>query len=347
MTAAAQRADEKWMRRSLALAARGGRAAWPNPKVGCVLVKNGRLLASSWHRRCGGPHAEPLALAKAGTRAKGATAYLTMEPCCAHPGKRTPPCANALVAARVARVVAAMKDPNPAVAGRGLALLKRAGIKTESGLLAQEAEALNKPFICRMRHKRPYVILKSALSLDGKAFARGGASRWITGPGARAAVHKLRARVDAVLVGVNTAIMDDPALTAHGLGPNPLAVVLDAHLRLPRRSRLLRGPRRPIIFTSSSRTLRNAEVVRVPSKAGLLNLKAVLAELAKRQCGLLLVEGGPTVHASFLAAGFVDEVYAFIAPKLLGAARDPNTAPRLAQPRLTRVGSDFLFYGRL
>lgn len=336
------------MRRALALAARGGRATWPNPKVGCVLVKKGRVIAEGWHRKAGGPHAEAEALAKAGDAARGATAYVSLEPCCAHPGKRTPPCADALADAGVSRVVAAMKDPNPAVAGRGLSILKRSGAKVEHCLLGEEAEALNRAFVSCMRHGRPWVILKSALSLDGKAAARGGASRWVTGKQARQRVHELRAQCDAVLVGSGTALADDPALTSHGAGPDPVPVVLDTRLRLPRRARMLRGPRTPLVFTAKrGGKLPGAEVVVVPARKGGLDLKSVLSEVARRRLGVLLVEGGPTVHASFLEAGLVDEVYAFLAPKLLAGTSDPNRAPRLEQPRLTRLGPDFLFYGRL
>lgn len=335
------------MKRALALAARGTRETWPNPKVGCVLVKNGRVVGEGYHKKVGGPHAEALALKAAGARAKGATAYVTLEPCCAHPGKRTPPCADALKAAGVRRVVVALKDPNPKVSGRGLGLLRRGGVKVEWGRMAEESEALNGPFVARMRENRPWVILKSALSLDGKAAARTGESRWITGPEARAWVHDIRSEVDAVLVGIGTALQDDPALTAHGAGQDPLPVVLDSRLRLPRKSRLFRGTRTPLVFTARSGELPGADVVRVPKRGDSLDLRVVLRELSKRGVGTLLVEGGPTVAASFLAAGVVDEVYAFFAPKLLGGADDPNAAPRLETPKLTRVGSDFLFYGRL
>lgn len=335
------------MRRALALAARGTRETWPNPRVGCVLVKDGRLVAEGWHRKAGGPHAEAIALKRAGARAKGCTAYVTLEPCRAHPGKKTPPCADALRAAGVKRLVAAMRDPNPKVSGRGFDLLRRARVRVDWGLLEEESEALNGPFVARMRHGRPWVVLKSALSLDGKAFARGGASRWITGPEAREAVHDLRAGMDAILVGIGTVLADDPALTAHGAGRDPLPVVLDSRLRLPRRSRLLRGSREPIIFSARGGELPGAEVVRVPSRGGLVDLKSVLSYLSKRGVGTLLVEGGPTVHASFLAAGLVDEVWAFVAPKLLAGTDDPNAAPRLSKARLSRVGQDFLFSGRV
>jgi diaminohydroxyphosphoribosylaminopyrimidine deaminase/5-amino-6-(5-phosphoribosylamino)uracil reductase len=340
--------DERWMRRALSLAARvDGRAVWPNPRVGCVLVKNGRVIAEGWHRKFGGPHAEAEALKKAGAKAKGAAAYLTLEPCRSHPGKKTPPCADALKAAGVKKVVAAMRDPNPKMSGRGFDLLRRCGARVQCGLLADESSALNGPFIRRMRDRRPWIILKSALSLDGKAFARGGASRWITGPDAREAVHELRSKVDAVLVGIGTVLADDPALTAHGAGQDPLPVILDAKLRTPKRARILRGSRTPLIFTARGGELLGAEVLRAASSEGRLQLRPVLAELSKRGVGTLLVEGGPTVMESFLAAGYADEVWAFFAPKLLGGTSDPNFAPLLEKPKLSRLGSDFLFSGRL
>lgn len=336
--------DAFFMKRALTLASKG-KQAWPNPKVGCVLVKNGRVVGEGWHKKAGEPHAEPQALAMAGAKAKGATAYVNLEPCCGHPGKRTPPCADRLIAAGVKRVVFSIEDPNPGVAGKGMRQLRKAGVKVLAGVLEREGAALNAPFLRVMRDKRPYVILKSALSLDGKAAAVGGASKWITSPAARKAGHALRARVDAILTGVGTILADDPRLTAHGAGRDPRPVILDTRLRTPRRARVLRS--RPLIYTASTKTLTGAEVVRVPRKGGRLDLKAVLADLAKRKIGTLLLEGGPTIHASFLAAGAVDEVYAFVSPKLLAGTRDPNAAPTLKAPRLTRMGPDFLFFGRL
>lgn len=339
--------DELYMRRALALARKGARGAPPNPLVGCVLVKDGKVVGEGFHAFFGGPHAEPLALKKAGAKARGATAYVTLEPCCAHPGKKTPPCAPALIAAGVERVVAAVRDPNPGVSGGGLKELRKAGIECEVGVLEEEAERLNESFFARMRRGRPWVILKTALSLDGRAYAEGGASRWITGPAARGEVHKLRAGVDAVLVGIGTALADDPALTAHGAGRNPLRVLLDTQLRLPPTAKLLDGKAPTLIFTASPRELEGAECVRIRHSHGRLPLKLVLAELARRGVGRLLVEGGPTVHASFLREGLVDEAQVFIAPKLISGTRDPNKGPVVASARLRRLGPDLLVSGRL
>lgn len=333
------------MRRALRLARRGGSAVHPNPKVGCVIVKDGVVVGEGFHARYGGPHAEAAALAKAGKRADGATVYVSLEPCGPHSGKKTPPCADALIRARVARVVAACEDPNPEVAGRSLARLRRAGLRVSAGDGRREAERLNAEFFARMRRERPYVILKTALSLDGKAAAAGGASRWITGPAARRQVHALRASCDAILVGAGTVAADDPALTAHGAGKNPLRVVL-ASDGISKKARLLSDRRaETLIFSLKNLKIPGAETIRVPGRGGRVDLRAVLRVLARRGVERLLVEGGPTVHASFLAAGLVDEARVYLAPKLLSGARDPNAAPRVVRPRVAKAGGDFLFYG--
>lgn len=300
----------------------------PNPRVGCVLVKGGRVIASGAHRRFGGPHAEPSVLAKAGARAKGATAYVTMEPCAPFPGKKTPSCAETFAAAGIAKVVCASLDPNPKVAGRGLAILRRAGVKTELAKgWSDAAEELNRGFFSRMRRGRPWVVLKTALSLDGKAAAASGKSRWVTGKKARTDVHRLRAEVDAILVGAGTVRADDPALTAHGAGRDPLRVVLKGRKPLPKRARIFDGSAPTVVYSGS--------------------LKSALADLARRGVGTLLVEGGPTIHAAFLRAGLVDEARVYLSPKLLSGADDPNTAPRLKAPRLTRLGEDWVVQGAL
>lgn len=332
---------------ALRLAQRGRKAAFPNPMVGCLLVKDGKIVGQGFHAEFGGPHAEVVALAAAGSQARGSTAYVTLEPCCAHPGKKTPPCAPALVNAGVSRVVAAGHDPNPGVSGGGFKVLRQAGLRAKVGVLAAQAERMNAGFFTRMRRGRPRVVLKTALSLDGRSCAEGGRSRWITGPASRGLTHKLRAGCDAILVGVGTVLADDPSLTSHGAGKDPLRVVLDTRLRLPARARILRGPAKTVIFTASSKKLRGAEVVRVKPVGGRLPLKLILAELARRGVERLLVEGGPTIHASFLREGFVDEAQVFIAPKLLSGTKDPNSAPRLAPLRVQRSGADYLFSGKV
>ena len=319
------------MRRALSLAAGiHPRATSPNPRVGCVLIKNGRIVGQAAHRRFGGPHAEALALAQAGLRAKGATAYVTLEPCAAFAGKKTPSCARALASAGIKRAVFPALDPNPKVAGRGAALLRRAGVRVERRAeFAADAEALNRGFFSRLRRGRPWVILKTALSLDGKAAAASGRSRWVTGPKARAAVHAMRAECDAILVGAGTVLADDPALTAHGAGRNPLRVVLAGRRPLPRRARVFDGSAPTVVYRIKRPT----------------DMRAAMNDLARRGVGTLLVEGGPTIHAAFLRAGLVDEARVFLAPKLLSGADDPNTAPRLETPRVTRLGGDWLIEG--
>ncbi len=325
--------DRDYIRRAFAVANKiSPRATSPNPRVGCVLVKGGKIIGEGAHLGFGKPHAEPNALAKAGARAKGATAYLTMEPCAPFSGKKTPSCAAALAAAGVRRVVCASLDPNPEVAGRGLALLRRAGAKTARLPEFQAtAEALNRGFFSLMRRRRPWVILKTALSLDGKAAAANGQSRWVTGQPSRAAVHRLRAECDAIMVGAGTVLADDPALTSHGAGKNPLRVIVAGSRRLPRAAR---------VFDSSAPTL-------VYLTKNRLDLTGILWDLASRGVGTVLVEGGPTLHASFLRAGLVDEARVFLAPKLLSGSDDPNTAPRMKAPSLSRLGDDWLIQGVL
>lgn len=325
-----QALDRKFLTRAFALARRvHPRATSPNPRVGCVLVKGGRVIGEGVHSGYGKPHAEPNTLAIAGLRAAGSTAYVTMEPCAPFPGKKTPSCAVTLAAAGIARVVCAALDPNPKVAGRGLALLRRAGAKTlRLPEFQADAEALNRGFYSRMRRGRPWVILKTALSLDGKAAAANGKSRWVTGKEARSAVHRMRAELDAILVGAGTVLADNPALTAHGAGRNPLRVVLAGRRRLSPRAR---------VFDSSAPTLTYRKQA----------LGSVLRDLGRRGVGTLLVEGGPTIHASFLRAGLVDEARVFLAPKLLSGSNDPNTAPRLKAPKVSRLGGDWLISGVL
>jgi diaminohydroxyphosphoribosylaminopyrimidine deaminase/5-amino-6-(5-phosphoribosylamino)uracil reductase len=325
--------DRDWLQRALALAAGvAPRATSPNPRVGCVLVKAGRVVGEGAHARFGGPHAEIAALRKAGARARGATAYTTLEPCAEFSGKKTPSCARALAEAGISRAVFAALDPNPRVAGRGAALLRRAGVQVDKVReLAGGVEAQNRGFFSRMRRGRPWVVLKTALSLDGRAAAASGRSRWVTGPRARALVHRMRAGVDAIAVGAGTVRADDPALTAHGAGRDPLRVVFAGRRPLPRRAR---------VFDGAAETV----VLRALTPAA---LRAALRGLAARGVGTLLLEGGPTLHASFLRAGLVDEVAVFLAPKLLSGADDPNRAPRVKSPRLSRVGADWLVQGAL
>jgi diaminohydroxyphosphoribosylaminopyrimidine deaminase/5-amino-6-(5-phosphoribosylamino)uracil reductase len=336
-----------FMRRALELAKRGGKKTRPNPRVGCVLVKDGKIIAEAWHKKFGAPHAEALALKKAGPKAYGASAYITLEPCVSFPGKKTPSCAEALISAKVKKVVIASQDPNPHISGRGIKLLKKNGILVQTGLLQEECEKINRGFFWRQRHQRPYVILKLALSLDGKAFAAGGNSQWITDKPARRAAHILRSHCDAILVGIETVIKDDPSLTAHGMGSNPLRVILDTDLRIPKTARVLGAQARTLIFTASPKNITGIEVVRVSQSKGRLNIKEVLRELAKRGVETLLVEGGPTVCAAFLKENLAEEAYFFIAPKFLSGTQNPNHSPRLEDPQLEKIGKDFLIHGKI
>ncbi len=319
--------DHGFMARALRLARRGLYTTDPNPRVGCVIVRDGAVVGEGWHRRAGEPHAEIHALREAGEAARGATAYVTLEPCCHH--GRTPPCSQALIEAGVARVVAAMEDPNPRVAGQGLRALRDAGIEAESGLLAEQAEALNPGFVQRMRHGRPWVRLKLAMSLDGRTAMASGESRWITGEAARADVHRLRARSSAVLTGIGTVLADDPSLNARldqGIEVHqPLRVVLDAHLAMPPEARMLSLPGKTLVLTYSRDEAQRealeaagAEVCVLPGVGDRLDLDAVLAELGRREVNELMVEAGAVLAGGFLQAGRVDELVFYLAPHLMG-----------------------------
>jgi len=315
------------MRRALELAARGLGETSPNPAVGCVVARGGRVVGEGFHARAGGPHAEVGALRQAGPRARGATLYVTLEPC-AHRG-RTPPCAPLVRDAGVVRVVAALRDPNPLVAGRGLSLLRRAGIAVETGLLAAEAARLDEPFLSWVRLGRPFVLLKAALTLDGRIATASLRSRWITSPAQRRQARWLRRLHDAVLVGVGTALADDPLLLPSPRTRRPFArVVLDSRLRLPARGRLARtaAPRTPVFALSCApdparrRELEasGVRVVEVAAEGARVSLPAALEALGSRGVTSVMVEGGSEVLGSFLAARLTDQVALFRAPLLLG-----------------------------
>lgn len=314
-------ADHAYMARAIQLAARGLETTRPNPRVGCVLVRDGQLVGEGWHEVAGGPHAEVVALRAAGPQARGATAYVTLEPCSHH--GRTPPCADALLEAGVARVVAAMEDPNPRVSGNGLARLREAGVDVASGLLAAQAEALNPGFVKRMRQGLPYVRVKSAMSLDGRTAMASGESKWITSPGARQDVQHLRARSCAIVTGVGTVLADDPAMTVRleGRTRQPLRVVVDAQLRTPPQARILQGG---AVLATLARgdhealAAAGASLLPVPAKDGRVDLEALLRALAAREVNEVLVEAGAMLAGAFVAAGLVDELVIYLAPKLMG-----------------------------
>jgi diaminohydroxyphosphoribosylaminopyrimidine deaminase/5-amino-6-(5-phosphoribosylamino)uracil reductase len=321
--------DHRFMARALQLAERGLFTTDPNPRVGCVLVKAGEVVGEGWHQRAGESHAEPNALRAAGDRARGATAYITLEPCCHH--GRTPPCSEALIAAGVSRVVVAMQDPNPQVAGQGLAQLQKAGIETRSGVMQAQAEVLNPGFIQRMRHGRPYVRGKMAMSLDGRTAMASGESQWITGGEARQDVHRLRARSSAILTGIGTVLADDPSLTARLSGVSddellqPLRVVLDSQLQMPVTARMLSQPGCMLVLTVNSDAQKaadlrdaGAEVEVLASHNGRLDLVAVMDCLARHDINEVMVEAGATLCGALLQAGLFDELVIYMAPLLMG-----------------------------
>ncbi len=327
--------DHRHMARALRLARNGLYTTDPNPRVGCVIVRNGEIVGEGWHRKAGEPHAERIALAAAGERARGATAYVTLEPCSHH--GRTPPCADALVEAGVARVVAAMEDPNPLVSGRGLARLREAGIEARAGLMAVEAEALNPGFVKRMRHGLPWVRCKLAMSLDGRTAMASGESAWITGEDARRDVQRLRARSSAIVTGIGTVLADDPSLNVRleaGELPGvenpeylrqPVRVVLDSALRIPESARLLSLPGEVWLFHAhvdeekAARLGQREGVTVVRLEVG-LDLPLVLRELARREINEVLIEAGPTLAGAALRAGVIDELVIYMAPHLMGHA---------------------------
>ncbi len=331
--------DREAMARALRLAARGRYTTTPNPAVGCVLMRDGNILAEGWHRRAGGPHAEIEALSRVDGHAHGATAYVTLEPCSHH--GLTGPCADALIAAGVARVVAAMEDPNPAVAGAGLAKLRAAGVEVSVGLMRDQARALNRGFISRMESGKPFVFAKLAASLDGRTAMANGESQWITGAAARYQVQKLRAASCAILTGVGTVLQDNPSLTvrAEGLADNetdgelrqPLRLVLDSSLRTPPSAKILRQPGETIIVClehgkTRAEPLRaaGATVLVMPARDRRVNLAALLDWLAsERSCNQVMVESGPMLAGALLQAGLLDELHIFMAPTLMGSAARP------------------------
>lgn len=329
-------ADRHFMTQALALAELGMCTTTPNPRVGCVLVKENRVIGEGWHQRAGEPHAEVHALAQAGASARGATAYVTLEPC-SHFG-RTPPCAEALVAAGVARVVAAMEDPNPQVAGRGFARLRAAGVAVDYGLMAEQAAELNVGFVSRMQRGRPWLRLKVAASLDGKTALTNGKSQWLTGAPARRDAHVWRARSCAILTGSGTVLADDPSLTVREVPcqRQPLRVVMDSQMRTPTTAKVLIGG--GVLFVAAAETPRvaaltatGAEIVLLPNGQGAVDPAATLAELARRGVNELLVEAGSRLNGALLAAGLVDELLLYQAPMLIGdRARGMFDLPELA-----------------
>jgi len=322
--------DRIYMRRALRLAEKGRGRTSPNPMVGAVIVARREIVGQGYHHRAGEPHAEILALDAAGARARGATLYVTLEPCC-HIRKRTPPCVPTLIHSGLKRIVVAMPDPNPLVKRRGVARLRQAGIEVSVGCLGEEAERLNEIYVHWVRTGRPFVIMKAAMTLDGKIATANGQSKWISGEEARRQVHRLRSQVDAVMVGIGTVLQDDPQLTARLVDRHarqPLRVILDSRLRIPLRARVLSQARQAGVLIATTRHAppsriaalkqRGAEVLILPAEHGNVSLKACLTTLGRQGITSLLLEGGSEVNASALRSGLLDRLQLYVAPALLG-----------------------------
>ncbi|MFP4255714.1 MAG: bifunctional diaminohydroxyphosphoribosylaminopyrimidine deaminase/5-amino-6-(5-phosphoribosylamino)uracil reductase RibD [Desulfobacterales bacterium] len=361
-----QHTDADYMKTALELAEKGRGWTSPNPMVGAVIVKNDRITGRGWHETPGGPHAEVNAISDAGGETSGATMYVTLEPCNHH--GRTPPCTEAIIAAGISRVVCAMPDPNPEVKGGGASYLASCGIEVETGLYEQEARRLNEFFIKFTSTGRPFVILKSASTLDGKIASRTGDSKWVTGPAARRHVHLLRHWTDAILVGINTVRSDDPSLTARleeQSTSDPVRVILDTRLSIPEDARVLTqsSSARTIIAAGSSadpekaRRLENtgAKVLRLPHGQGGVDLNALMEQLGRISITSVLVEGGSMVSGAFFSARLVDKVCFFYAPRILGGDGIPicsGPAPRLMASasgvrdiRISRFDHDIMVEG--
>lgn len=355
--------EHAMMAHALKLARLGIGSAHPNPRVGCVLAKETTVVGEGWHEKTGAAHAEINALDMAGGKAKGSTAFVTLEPC-SHQG-RTPPCADALIRAGVAEVIVAMQDPNPAVSGAGLGMLEKAGIRVRCGLMQQQAEALNEGFVSRMSRGRPFIRLKLAASLDGATAMRNGESQWITGADARRDVQRLRAASGAIMTGINTALADDPRLTARDSQDKPvmqpLRVVLDSRLRLPSEARMLREPGRTVVICIDDRGQQalvdaGADVVRVADVRGRPDLVKVVETLASFEINDLLVEAGPTLAGSLLSSQLVDELVIYQAPHIMGSQTRrmaetpgwPSLADKLSLRILDvrRIGADMRITAR-
>ena len=366
--------DLSYMKRALRLAAKGKGHTSPNPMVGAVIVQNGRVVGQGYHRRAGSPHAEIIALNKAGVRARNATLYVTLEPCC-HTSKRTPPCVPAVRYSAIKRVVVAMRDPNPKVRGKGIRQLRQAGIRVDVGCLEQHAQELNRAYGQWVKTGYPFVTLKGAMTLDGKIATASGESKWITSEESRRHLHQLRSQVDAILVGIETVLRDDPSLSVRQeLRGNrskhvrqPVRVVLDSHLRIPLKAKVLRWvvEQPTIICTTSSASaskmarLRQShvDVVVCPKRQGCVSLAACFKKLGQSGITSVLIEGGGRVNASIIREGLVNDIQLYMAPMLLGgddavniiAGRSPKSL-RQAIPvqdvKIQNVGKDFLITGR-
>lgn len=357
--------DEKFMRQAIELAKRGEGWTAPNPLVGAVILNKGEVVGAGFHQKAGTPHAEIHALAAAKERAKGGTIYVNLEPCC-HYGK-TPPCTDALIKAGIKRVVMAMTDPNPKVAGGGIKKLREAGIEVVTGVLEREAQRLNEVFLKQITEKRPFIALKAAVTLDGKIATKVGSSKWITGEDARESAHKLRHRYDSIMVGIGTVLADDPLLNTRIKGlKNPIKVVIDSNLKTPLDAQVLNLKNAPvIIFTAKSleenskaRNLleKGVEIIACPGVEGKVDLALVLKVLYDKKITSILVEGGAKINGTFFEQKLIDKIYLFMAPKLVGSHLAPGMmgglgigemqdAVKIEDLTVEKIGQDFLFTG--
>lgn len=367
--------DYTYMKRALFLAAKGRGTASPNPMVGALIVNHGKIVSEAYHRRAGEPHAEILALHRAGPPARGGVLYVTLEPCC-HTNKRTPPCVPLLIQSGVKRVCVAMADPNPRVNGRGIRALKRARLEVSVGVLEEEARRLNEVYVHWMKTRRPFVILKGAMTLDGKIATATGESQWITGVKARQDVHRLRNQVDAVMVGIGTVLADNPELSARRIsttvhrrvGPQPQRIILDSQLRIPLTAKVLQGVvEQPTIVCTTAQAPpkkihqlrdRGVSVWVLPQQGGKVSLKSCLTRLGKEGLSSVLLEGGSRLNGAALQQGLIHQVRLYMAPMLLGGqdakgligGSSPtklNRAWHMIHPQLYKLGKDWLLVGRI
>ena len=352
--------EEKYMRRAIELAKKGEGWTSPNPMVGAVIVKNGRIIGEGWHERCGGLHAERNALASCTEPAEGADLYVTLEPCC-HYG-RTPPCTQAILEHGIGRVIIGSRDPNPKVSGKGAALLRANGVTVEEDFLKAECDAVNPVFFHYITHQTPYVALKYAMTADGKIASKTGASKWITGEEARGQVQRLRHRYRGILAGIGTVLADDPLLTCRMEGGrNPVRILCDSRLRIPLDSRIVRTSQDvPTIVAcaaadpqkKSSLEQCGIEVLELPDAQNQVDLPQLMRELGKREIDSILAEGGGTLNEALLRNGLVQRVYAYVAPKIFGGEAKtpvsgegvsvPSEAYRLKLERTEQIGGDIL-----
>lgn len=354
--------DTNYMRRTIDLALKGSPS--PNPLVGATIVQDGKIVGEGFHLRAGRAHAEINALKKAGKKSKNSTLYVTLEPCCFY--GRTPACTDAILAAGVKTVVVALKDPNPKVNGRGIQILKRNGIAVKVGLLADDVRKLNQAYIKHIRGGLPYVILKSAMSLDGKIATSTGDSKWITSAASRNVVHRLRGEVDAIIVGSNTVISDNPRLTSRGYGKgNPLRVILDSNLKSPLKSNVFKGSNTVVFVSKSPATgkskslqKKEVEIIVAGDGKGRVSFKKVLRKLGSRGIASVIVEGGGQLNASAISSGEVDKILFFISPKIVGGsdAKTPvegkgvrfiKNAVKVHDLSVTKIGDDVILEGIL